>query len=59
MAERLGCGARLSDAHELIAIGPSYIRQRRVAETAGGDLHAVVSALVHEMGVGRPAALVG
>ncbi len=55
VAERLGCAAHLQTVHQVLAHGPSYDRQRRVAAAAGGDLRAVVDALVDEMRQGRPA----
>ncbi len=56
VAERLGCAEQLAGAHEVLSIGPSYARQRRVAENHGGDLRAVIDALIDEMRAGRPAA---
>ncbi len=55
VAERLGCTQQLVGTHELVAIGPSYVRQRRAAEAAGGNLRRVVDLLVGEMRSGRPA----
>ncbi len=54
VADRLGCSAQLAGAHEVLARGPSYARQRRVAERHGGDLRAVVRSLIEEMRTGRP-----
>lgn len=54
VAERLGCRPHLDVVDELLAHGPSYARQRRVADAAGGDLRAVVDALIAEMAAGRP-----
>ncbi len=56
VADQLGCGEELAAAHEVLARGPSYTRQRRVAERHGGDLRAVVHSLVEEMRTGRPEA---
>jgi len=55
VAEDLGCSEHLRDALVLLEVGPSYLRQRRVAAAAGGDLRRVVDALVDEMRSGRPA----
>jgi carboxylate-amine ligase len=49
IAERLGCSRELLRAKQIIEVGPSYLRQRRAAEAAGGDLHAVVDSLLAEM----------
>jgi len=49
IAERLGCTAELARIKEILAIGPSYARQRAVAAAHGGDLTAVVDALMAEM----------
>jgi carboxylate-amine ligase len=55
VADRLGCAEQLAGTHEVLALGPSYQRQRRVAKNHGGDLHAVVDSLIDEMRTGRPA----
>jgi len=55
VAERLGCAEQLAGAHQVLAHGPSYARQRRVAADHGGDLRAVVDSLIDEMRAGRPA----
>ena len=49
VAERLGCSAELASVHDIVARGPSYARQRRVAERTGGDLVAVVDSVVREL----------
>lgn len=49
IAERLECTAELARIKEILAIGPSYARQRAVAAAHGGDLTAVVDALMAEM----------
>ena len=46
VARRLGCSAELLDVAALVEDGASYVRQREVAATSGGDLRAVVSDLV-------------
>jgi carboxylate-amine ligase len=53
-AERLDCTKELARARDILDAGPSYARQRAVAEAAGGDLTAVVDALVAEMRTGVP-----
>jgi len=55
VADRLGCGEQLTGTHEVLAHGPSYQRQRRVAKDHGGDLRAVVDSLIDEMRTGQPA----
>ena len=42
VARDLGCAAELRDVEGIIRRGAGYQRQRRVAETHGGDLRAVV-----------------
>jgi carboxylate-amine ligase len=54
VAERLDCAEELAGVAEIVAAGPSYLRQRAVAERNEGDLRAVVAALVEEMRAGRP-----
>ena len=49
IADRLDCTEELLRAKEILDSGPSYARQRAVAEAADGDLRAVVDALVTEM----------
>ncbi|HEY5855301.1 MAG TPA: glutamate--cysteine ligase [Aldersonia sp.] len=48
-AARLGCADELRLVAEIPRRGASYERQRLVAETAGGDLVAVVDSLVAEL----------
>jgi len=55
VAARLGCEEPLAGALQLMEMGPSYERQRRVARAHGGDLRAVTASLVGEMAAGRPA----
>ncbi|HEX3824141.1 MAG TPA: glutamate--cysteine ligase [Mycobacteriales bacterium] len=57
IAERLGCSRELLRAKQIVEVGPSYLRQRRIAEAAGGDLHAVVDSLLVEMRNNAPAGL--
>lgn len=52
-AEALGCAAALADCSELLAHGPSYVRQRRVHQ-ATGDCGAVVRSVIAETLHGRP-----
>jgi len=47
-AARLGCATELEGVLEILEVGPSYLRQRRLVE-AGGDLRAVVGQLVNDM----------
>jgi YbdK family carboxylate-amine ligase len=49
IAERLGCASELTRIKDMLDVGPSYARQRAVAAAHGGDLKAVVDALVAEM----------
>ncbi|QDQ94420.1 glutamate--cysteine ligase [Rhodococcus sp. WB9] len=49
-AARLGCADELAAVAEIPRRGASYQRQRQVAEATGGDLVAVVDALVKELG---------
>jgi glutamate---cysteine ligase / carboxylate-amine ligase len=49
IAASLGCADELAMASSMAANGVSYQRQRRVAEEHGGDLRAVVDALVGEL----------
>jgi carboxylate-amine ligase len=55
IARELGCAEQLATVHEVLATGASYQRQRAVAAANGGDLRAVVAALVAEFAAGRPA----
>jgi glutamate---cysteine ligase / carboxylate-amine ligase len=57
VADRLGCADHLGGVHELLRAGASYERQRRVAQAAGGDLRAVVDALLEEMHQGAPVSM--
>ena len=52
VAARLGCADELAVALRILERGASYERQRRVATEHGGDLRAVVDALLDEMRVG-------
>lgn len=47
-ARRLDCATELEAVLEMMEVGPSYVRQRRVVE-AGGDLPGVVRHLVAEL----------
>ncbi|TGJ94673.1 glutamate--cysteine ligase, partial [Actinotalea fermentans ATCC 43279 = JCM 9966 = DSM 3133] len=49
VAARLGCLAELDDVRLILRRGASYQRQRAVARRNGGELDAVVRALVAEM----------
>lgn len=61
VARRLGCVAELAGLEELLRLGASYQRQRRVAGASGGDLRAVVADLVRELreGPGAPGRTAG
>jgi carboxylate-amine ligase len=48
-AERLGCAGELATVLEIAARGPSYARQRAVAERTSGDLVALVDSVVTEL----------
>jgi carboxylate-amine ligase len=55
VARRLDCGTELRDVETILRHGPSYRRQRAVAERHKGSLKAVVASLVAEMREGiRP-----
>ncbi len=53
-AERIGCATELQRVQEVAAAGSSADRQRAVAAAAGGDLVAVVDALLTEMRTDAP-----
>ena len=54
VAHELSCYYELIFCRELIERGPSYMRQRRAAAAAGGDLRAVTGQLIAEMDDGTP-----
>jgi carboxylate-amine ligase len=54
VAERVGCVTELHRVLDVIAVGGSYERQRRVAANSNGDLRAVVDLLLAEMQAGGP-----
>ncbi|MEJ5913009.1 glutamate--cysteine ligase [Pseudokineococcus sp. 1T1Z-3] len=54
VARDLGCTDALAAVEDIPRTGASYQRQRAVAEAAGGDLVAVVDALVDELRAGAP-----
>jgi glutamate---cysteine ligase / carboxylate-amine ligase len=54
IADRLECSKELLKAKEILAIGPSYMRQRATALEHGGDLRRVVDLLIEEMKSGAP-----
>lgn len=56
-AERLGCLQQLEHVRAIVDGGASYERQRAVAAASGGDLTAVVDALVEEFETGEPVVL--
>ncbi|NYG56901.1 glutamate--cysteine ligase [Nocardioides perillae] len=49
VAARLGCSDELRSVADVVSSGASYQRQRAVAEESGGDLVAVVDAVVREL----------
>jgi len=49
VADRLECGPELLRIKDILDAGPPYVRQRAVAAANGGNLRAVVEALVTEM----------
>jgi carboxylate-amine ligase len=51
VAESLHCSAELAAVADIPRLGASYQRQRRVAAENGGDLCAVVDALVDELDI--------
>jgi len=55
IAKRLDCEAELGGVLQILEVGASYERQRRVAAANGGDLTAVVDSLIAEMRDGIPA----
>ncbi len=55
VARRLDCAEELAGVHRIIDVGPSYQRQRAVAEAGHGDLSRVVDGLLAEMRTGLPA----
>jgi YbdK family carboxylate-amine ligase len=54
IADRLDCTEQLCRTAQILDIGPSYARQRAVAAANGGDLTAVVDALMAEMRTDTP-----
>jgi carboxylate-amine ligase len=53
-ARRLGCSEQLTGVERILAAGPSYARQRAVAQAHEGDLRAVVDSLLAEARDGLP-----
>ncbi len=49
VAGRLGCSDELAGVADIVTAGASYQRQRAVAQASGGDLVAVVDAVVTEL----------
>jgi carboxylate-amine ligase len=58
VAAELDCEQELAEVREILRVGPSYVRQRRLVD-AGGSLTDVVGLLVDEMKQGRPVEVVG
>ena len=53
VATRLGCLDELTSNLEVVDLGPSYLRQRRVIEAGGGPID-IVDSLIEEMETDRP-----
>jgi carboxylate-amine ligase len=51
VAKSLNCADELALVSDIVRLGASYQRQRRVAEDSDGDLRAVVDSLVGELEV--------
>ena len=47
LGEELNCAAELANVKEILELGPSYLRQRKIFEQTG-RLEPVVDALVEE-----------
>ena len=56
IAQRLDCADELTSVHEILDLGASYQRQRRVM-AEHGSLVAVVDSLVHELDTDEPGAV--
>jgi YbdK family carboxylate-amine ligase len=54
VAERLGCHKELHRVLDILNVGASYQRQRRIADSHNGDLTKVVDMLLEEMQTGAP-----
>ncbi|MHA6511629.1 carboxylate-amine ligase [Tessaracoccus sp. Z1128] len=54
IAEELGCAESLAHVEDLVRLGPSYLRQRRVAGAHDGDPVAVTRAIAAELRAGQP-----
>ena len=53
VASRLGCLDELTSNLEVLDLGPSYLRQRRVIEAGGGPVD-IVDSMIEEMETDRP-----
>ena len=53
IAEQLGCVEELGHVAELVRLGPSYLRQRRIV-AAGGTVKDATRSLVEELRAGQP-----
>lgn len=53
IAEQLGCAEELGHVAELVRLGPSYLRQRRIV-AAGGTVKDATRSLVEELRAGQP-----
>ncbi|WP_370942919.1 glutamate--cysteine ligase [Amycolatopsis sp. cg5] len=56
VARRLDCTEELRSVEHILRVGPSYRRQRAVAQSCNGSLKAVVASLISEMRTGLPQA---
>ncbi|MFD8501069.1 glutamate--cysteine ligase [Amycolatopsis sp. NPDC059657] len=54
VARRLDCAEELRSVERILRVGPSYQRQRAVAQSCNGSLKAVVASLISEMRTGLP-----
>lgn len=54
IADGLGCQEQFEHVRELVAKGPGFLRQRRVAAATGGDMRAVTRSIVEELRAGTP-----
>ncbi|SDZ06782.1 carboxylate-amine ligase [Amycolatopsis xylanica] len=54
VARRLDCVEELRSVEHILRVGPSYRRQRAVAQSCNGSLKAVVASLISEMRTGLP-----
>jgi gamma-glutamyl:cysteine ligase YbdK (ATP-grasp superfamily) len=53
VADDLGCAEELAGVRDILAVGPGYLRQRRIVDQ-GGSLVDVVDRLIDELAAGEP-----